>query len=267
MFASGDGTPWRRFLGDCRIGEGGAKWRARRSSLCSTGAAQPFRSHACACGQTHGVGLLSCAEWIHRKYAGEARGSDRAFRSGLLRLRAGEVCFFSGGCGEHGCKSGRRRCGRRSPGPASISVSTHVAALRNLGAQYLYLLGIHAAGRRRAWNVRVSCGEDGVVAAEIIECHYSLARTDSRPLDAADGAVGFALDCGRVESDELTPPPQTLRAFFGHCGEPVLPDHGPHFARRLTGKRIALKEIENVLVVGKKRYFSSRNDGIVLPRA
>ena len=113
--------------------------------------------------------------------------------------------------------------------------------------------------------MRLLCGEDGVVAvgwrlvrswsegmAALLDRYQeSFVWTNRRPLDATDSAIGFALDRRCVKSQELTAPPETLCPFFGHCREPILPNHGAHLAWRPMRKGILRKEIENVVVIGE----------------
>src|SRR5579863_7158554 len=94
---------------------------------------------------------------------------------------------------------------------------------------------------------------------------HSLACADRGSFDAVDGAVGLALDCWGVESDELTAPPDSLRPFFRHGGKPILPDHGAHFAWRLLGKGILRKEIEHGVVVRKQSHFGAENNRVFPP--
>ena len=121
--------------------------------------------------------------------------------------------------------------------------------------------------------MRLSCGEDGVVEVGrqlSQECcanrrRPSLARTNRRPFDAMDRAIGFALDRRCVESQELTAPPETLCPFFGHCCKPILPHHSAYLAWRPMRKGILRKKIENVVVIGEQPHFGSGHDWIVLP--
>ncbi len=66
---------------------------------------------------------------------------------------------------------------------------------------------------------------------------------------------------GAYSPIELTPPPQTLSSFFGHGGEPILPDHGAYLARGPIWKGILCKEIEHVAVVGEQPHFGRRTIG------
>ncbi len=68
--------------------------------------------------------------------------------------------------------------------------------------------------------MRLSCGEDGVVEVEGVTAGRirspltSLARTGRRPFDGTDGAVGFAFQRGRIESNQLPAPPETRSPFL-----------------------------------------------------
>ena len=67
---------------------------------------------------------------------------------------------------QNGCQPHRRRHRRRSDGHPPVSVPPHMEALRHLGERHLHLLLIHSTGRRRAWNVRLPCGNQGVSEVE-----------------------------------------------------------------------------------------------------
>ena len=96
-------------------------------------------------------------------------------------------------------------------------------------------------------------------------CQESIAPSGGWPLDAADGAIRFALDGRRVKAHELPAPPQALSLFFRHCCEPILPNHSAHLARWVARKRILLQQGKDVAVIGKQTHFGSEHDWIVSP--
>jgi hypothetical protein len=60
----------------------------------------------------------------------------------------------------------------RSPVSRRAAGECNAIRDRHIGARYLYLLRVHSTRWRRAWHVRLSCREDGVVKVgrlEIIE--------------------------------------------------------------------------------------------------
>src|SRR5271154_2052596 len=89
-----------------------------------------------------------------------------------------------------------------------------------------------------------------------------------RHLNDDDSAIGFALQQGSVESQELTPPPIPSGAFFRHAGEPILPQHGSDLLRRLLREGIAGKKSQHifVFVAREQPYLGVGDDRILAPR-
>src|SRR5256712_12017016 len=99
-------------------------------------------------------------------------------------------------------------------------------------------------------------------------CHELLSASRRRgPLGDADAAIRFALECRRVKPQELTAPPEALRAFFGHRCEPILPEYRAHLAWRLVRERIPCKKSEHGGVIGKQSYLGVGHGRILAPRA
>ena len=97
-------------------------------------------------------------------------------------------------------------------------------------------------------------------------CHELLPASRRRgPLGDADAAIRFALESRRIEPHELTAPPETLGAFFGHRCEPILPEYRAHLAWRLVRERIPSKKSEHVGVIGKQSHLGVRHDRILAP--
>src|SRR6266849_5305339 len=63
--------------------------------------------------------------------------------------------------------------------------------------------------------------------------HKLFLRFHRRPLDNFDVSIGSSLQRGRIQTQELPPPPHPGGAFFRHCREPVLPEDRADLMRRL----------------------------------
>src|SRR5215472_16539277 len=88
-----------------------------------------------------------------------------------------------------------------------------------------------------------------------------------RPCNNFDSAIGHSLQRGRVMPEQFSPPPHSSGSLLRHRGEPVLPDQCPNLARRRLRKRIAGKQIKDVLVIRQEQNFRIRHDRIVTPRS
>jgi hypothetical protein len=81
------------------------------------------------------------------------------FRDCILARR-----LFSSRSGENAREPGGWRYWRWDSGYSSSFVSPNMAPLCHVGARYLPLFSVYSARGRSAWHVRLSCGEDGIVA-------------------------------------------------------------------------------------------------------
>src|SRR5205807_9088177 len=70
-----------------------------------------------------------------------------------------------------------------------------------------------------------------------------------RPFHHSDPSIRRAFEGGRVESNQLAPPPKSGRALLCHAGKPILPKHPPHLLGRLLRKRISRKQRQHIAVV------------------
>ena len=77
------------------------------------------------------------------------------------------------------------------------------------------------------------------------------------PLQNSEFAAGFPREDRGIEAEELTTPPVAGCALLVQSGEPVLPEHGFHVARRSLGKGIVTEERENVLALLSARLNAS----------
>src|SRR5580704_7905501 len=107
------------------------------------------------------------------------------------------------------------------------------------------------------------CYECSCVLAQLWQ--ELLSRPYRGPLDHRDGPVRFSLQCGCIQSQQLSTPPHPRRAFFGHCREPVLPEYRADLSRWFLRKRIAGKECQHILVIGKEPELRVRHNRILAP--
>src|SRR5229473_3962845 len=96
--------------------------------------------------------------------------------------------------------------------------------------------------------------------------HKLFLRFHRRPLDNFDVSIRSSLQRGRIQAQQLPPPPHPGGAFFRHCREPVLPEHRADLMWRLLRKRITGKECEYILVVREQEHFRVGHNRILAPR-
>ena len=93
----------------------------------------------------------------------------------------------------------------------------------------------------------------------------SLAGRDIGPGEDEQAAVGALTEGGGVEAEVLTPPPISGGAFFGHRGEPVLPEHGADLPGRSVGEGVGAEEGENVGGVIEETIFGGSDEHVLAP--
>ncbi len=147
----------------------GAPRCGRREAVRAGRAALAVRSNASTGRQARGVDVLPHPERLDRGYDRPHRGADGAICSRLQRLRPGAAYLVARAVRGDGRQPDRRRHRRRGVVDAAILLSSSSGELLHGNEEPVSLFGVNAAGRRRAWNVRLPRSAHGVAALMIFD--------------------------------------------------------------------------------------------------